>query len=145
MRLMAPLLLVGCLAAGVGAGALTGRFAAPWLRPAPPAAVSAGDFEADYIVPAGKPVVMFSLSTCPHCAHARTYFAEHGIAYKDYVIDQSTDAHEAFEGMHESGVPVILTRRHKLRGFEPEQLAATLAEDGVRGQLATTGTGEAGR
>src|SRR5437016_5428331 len=121
MRLKVFLYLAGFLVLGIGTGGVVVHYAAPLLRPAPPQLVSSGDFAARYTEPAGKPVVLFSLSTCPHCQHAREYLDAHGIAYADYVIDQSPSARKAFEEMGEAGVPVVVTARHKIRGFDPAQ------------------------
>jgi glutaredoxin len=131
MRLKTILYLAMFLVVGVGSGLLAGRYVVPLFRPGPPPIVSEGDFAAEFIEPAGTPVVMFSLSTCPHCADARKYFAAHGIAYSEYAIDQSDDAKRRFEAMDEPAVPVILTAHHKIRAFDPVLIARVFAEDGI--------------
>jgi len=140
MQLKNVLLVTGFLALGIGAGLGLGRYAPSLFREAAPAPISQGDFLAEYIKPAGKPVVMFSMSTCTHCQKARTYFNEQGIAYAEYVIDQSADAKAAFDRMEEAGVPVILTATHKIRGFDPGLIASILEQDGVLQKVSSAQT-----
>jgi glutaredoxin len=131
------LFLAVFLAVGVGAGVGVGRYLIPLLRPAPalPLFVSSGDFGEQYIKPTGKPVVLFSLSTCPHCRDTRAYFASHGIAYTDYVIDESEDARIKFEALNEPGVPLVLTTEHKIRGYQPKSYADVFKLEGIADHL----------
>ncbi|MFC5741764.1 glutaredoxin family protein [Dyella tabacisoli] len=137
MRLKSLLFMAVFLVVGVAAGVGVGRYVIPLVRPAAalPQLVSSGDYREQYIKPAGKPVVLFSLSTCPHCRDTRAYFAAHGIVYTDYVIDESEDARIKFETLNEPGVPVVLTTGHKVRGYHPQAYADVFKQDGVAERL----------
>jgi len=37
---------------------------------------------------AGHDVVLFALSTCPHCRHAREYLDKSGVSYRYVYVDQ---------------------------------------------------------
>ena len=132
MRVKNLFYLTVFLGCGIAAGVGLGRYAVPLLRPAatPLPPVTSGDYRAR-LNSAGAPVVMFSMSTCPHCKDAHAYLASHGIVYADFVIDLSAEARKTFESMHENAVPVVMTANHLVRGFEPESYAEIFKQDGV--------------
>ncbi|KGI76654.1 hypothetical protein LF63_0113845 [Oleiagrimonas soli] len=122
-------IVVAFLVLGLGAGWYGGPMVARWMHPEKPR-VQVGDFR--HQLPADGPrVVMYSLSTCPHCRDARAYFKAHGIAYVDREIDKSDAALQAFKQLHERGVPVIFTPSHEVRGFDREGLTTALRKDGL--------------
>lgn len=129
MSIKGILLVTVFLALGVGAGVMGGPVVARWMHPVPPP-VQAGNF-AKMLPVNGVRVVMYSLSTCPHCRDARAYFKARDIAYEDHVIDKSPKDMAAFEKMHESAVPVIFTAKHEVRGFSSSGLTHVLVQDGV--------------
>lgn len=130
MRLKNVVIIIVFLALGIGVGRVAGPFVAKLSSPAVAAQISAGNY-AEYLKASGKPLVMFSLSTCPHCADARKYLNKHKVSYKEYQIDKSSAALDSFGKLHEKGVPVFLTNQHKLVGFTAEGLGELLAKDGV--------------
>ncbi|WP_430392030.1 glutaredoxin family protein [Dyella sp. 20L07] len=132
MKIKGIVLVALFLIVGAASGTLLGPRLNAWLHPAaaPKPHVEVGDY-ASYVQSAGTPVVMFSLSTCPYCKEAREYFAANGISYKDYVVDQSPEAKQMFDGLKESGLPIIITRHHLIRGFYAAGIGAQLSQDGV--------------
>jgi mycoredoxin len=76
---------------------------------------------------AGKPVVMFSTSTCSHCAHAREYLSKAQIDYRDFVIDQSPDAKQRFDALGGDGVPLLFIGDRRITGFREDTIHESLA------------------
>ena len=72
---------------------------------------------ADNAMPPQPPVVMYATDWCSHCARARAYFEENGIAYTEYDIDKSHAAHAQFKQLGGRGVPLILVGRERVNGF----------------------------
>ncbi|NKZ39963.1 MULTISPECIES: glutaredoxin family protein [Oleiagrimonas] len=129
MNIKSIAIVVAFLILGLGVGWYGGPVVSRWMHPVKPTVV-AGNFSQQ--LPANGPrVVMYSLSTCPHCRDARAYFKAHGIAYEDRVIDQSKKAMKAFEQLHERGVPVIFTPSHEVRGFDRKGLTSVLKKEGL--------------
>lgn len=107
-----------------------GLFAGPYLRAGydrlfPPPVYVAGDYDEIY-GQAGKPVVMFSTSTCPYCKRAREWLQQRGVDYRDYVIDESADARQKFERLGGGGVPQVLVGQRRVLGFREDALAEAL-------------------
>ncbi len=90
-----------------------------------------GNFSGLY-AEANRSVVLFSTSTCPYCRKAREFFAEHGIAYTDYVVDQSKAAEEKFSARGGGAVPLIYIGDREIRGFRETAVREALAAAGVR-------------
>lgn len=65
----------------------------------------------------GKEVVMYSASWCGVCKKARRYFAERGIKYTEYDIENSAKAKTEFKKLGAKGVPVILVGNRRMNGF----------------------------
>lgn len=108
-----------------------GLFSGPYLRAGyermfPPPDYVSGDY-ADYYGRAGKPVVMFSTSTCPYCKRARAWLQQQGVDYRDYVIDESADAHQLFDRLGGGGVPQVLVGHRRVLGFRENILRESLA------------------
>jgi glutaredoxin len=66
---------------------------------------------------AGPAVVMYSASWCGVCKKARRYFAERGIKYTEYDIENSAKAKTEFKKLGAKGVPVILVGNRRMNGF----------------------------
>jgi glutaredoxin len=112
-----------CFIAGITGG--------PWLRQTyvavfPPPQFQEGDFQSLY-VRAGKPVVMFSTTTCPYCKKARELFAAEGVAYTDFVIDKSAAAHAEFQQRGGRSVPLIYIGNREIKGFREQVLRDSVA------------------
>jgi len=115
--------LLACLATGLWTGSML-RDAHARLFPAP--AFAQGDFSAIYRE-TGKPVVMFSTSTCPYCRRARALLDEEHVAYQDFVIDQSPQARQRFASFGGSGVPVLLIGTRRIEGYREDVIRDSLA------------------
>lgn len=90
---------------------------------------------------AGQPlVVIYTLSTCPHCQEAKEYMTSHDIPFVNREVD-SDDRHmeelmrlydEMKVPMEKRGVPlIIIAGKVRLQGFDRERFRKEL--DGVRG------------
>ncbi|NEZ05097.1 glutaredoxin family protein [Wenzhouxiangella sp. XN201] len=65
-------------------------------------------------------VVMYATDWCPYCAKAREYFADNGIRYTEYDIDNDPAARRRYDAMDATGVPVILVGDTRINGFSVE-------------------------
>lgn len=108
-----------------------GLYGGPWLRQAyaaifPEPEYRTGDYSALY-AEAGKQVVMFSTSTCPYCKRARDLLALEGVAYREYIVDQSAQARKQF--LHRGGgaVPLIYVGDREIRGFRENAIRESIA------------------
>jgi len=122
--LLYPIVLLVCLATGLWAGPL---FRAGYAHVFPEPEFTQGDFSAIYRE-TGKPVVMFSTSTCPYCRRARALLDDEHIAYQDFVIDQSSQARQRFALFGGSGVPVLLIGSRRIEGFREDTIRDSLAQ-----------------
>ena len=108
-----------------------GLFGAPlarvtYARLFPPAEFVAGDYSRLY-AEAGKPVVLFSTSTCPYCKQTRALFDAAGVQYADYVIDESESAEQKFKSLGGSTVPLVFIGDREIRGFREATIRHSLA------------------
>jgi glutaredoxin len=111
----------------LGAGLWLGphaRFAYDRLFPVP--AYVSGHY-ADVFQRAGKPVVLFSTSTCPHCQHARDLLHAQRVDYEDLVIDQSPEAKREFDALGGSAVPMLFIGDRRITGFHEDTIRESLA------------------
>ncbi|MYN26478.1 glutaredoxin family protein [Duganella levis] len=71
---------------------------------------------------AGQPnlLTLYGTTTCPHCASARAFLKAEGIPYNDQIIDQSKTASAAFQELHESAVPILVSSNKLVIGFQLE-------------------------
>ncbi|MEO7324762.1 MAG: glutaredoxin family protein [Dokdonella sp.] len=111
------------LAAGVVAAP---HSRALYERMFPEPAYVSGDFLALYR-DAGKPVVMFSTSTCPFCKRTREWLASAHADYRDYVVDKSDDAKQRFEKIDGGPVPLLFIGDRRIVGFHEDTLRESLA------------------
>jgi len=108
-----------------------GLFGAPlarvtYARLFPPPEFVAGDYSKLY-AEAGKPVVLFSTSTCPYCKKTRALFDAAGVQYADYVIDESESAEQKFKDLGGSAVPLVFIGQREIRGFREAAIRNALA------------------
>ncbi len=113
------------IAAGVAIGTLAPRVP-QWLK----GDYTEGNYAAYFPNPNTK-VVMYGTATCPHCAKARDYLRERGIAFADYDVQQSPAAREAFSKLGGKGVPLILIGNRRIDGFMPPVYDEALKHAGV--------------
>jgi glutaredoxin len=74
----------------------------------------------------GQRIVMFSTANCGACKMAKQYFAQKGIAYEEFDVNQSRAANEEFQRLGGRGVPLILVGDKRVEGFSPQALDALL-------------------
>jgi glutaredoxin len=86
-----------------------------------------GNYEAIYRQ-AGKPVVMFSKSTCPYCAHARELLTNEHVEFAELVVDQSPEAQRWFETLGGKGVPLLFIGERRIVGFREDLIRTSLAQ-----------------
>lgn len=121
------LMNVAAVAVFLGAGLWLG----PHLRNLhasifPEPAYLEGDHTALY-QEAEMPVVMFSTSTCPYCALARAYLDQAKVEYRDFVIDQSTDAQQQFQALGGGKVPLLFIGNRRIVGYREDTIRDSLA------------------
>ena len=88
-----------------------------------------GDYS-DLLTKAGKQVVMYSTSTCPHCKHAREFLEKEHVAYQDYIVDQSPEVEAQFKSLGGSNVPLIFIGHRRITGFTENTVRESLAQLG---------------
>lgn len=86
-----------------------------------------GNYEAIYRQ-AGKPVVMFSKSTCPYCARARELLTREHVDFVERVVDQSPEAQRWFETLGGKGVPLLFIGDRRIVGFREDVIRTSLAQ-----------------
>lgn len=129
-KLKTPLIVLAFLLAGVGVGIFLVVPAKNWIAAKLNPPVVSGDFSSS-VEPTGKSVVMFSSSTCPFCKAARDFFELEGISYQDNVIDRDSAAKAQYEKLGLNTVPIIFTKKHRIRGFEKENMNRLFRDDGI--------------
>jgi len=63
-------------------------------------------------------VIMYSAVWCGVCKHAKKYFKQQGIPYKEYDIDKSAKGRKDFKRLGGRGVPIILVGKQRMDGFD---------------------------
>lgn len=124
------LIVAACLAAGLWLGPLA---RAGYERAFPPPLFVTGDYSAIYRQ-GGSPVVMFSSSTCPHCADARRLLGQLGVSYRDLVVDQDDDAKRQYEALEGDGVPLLFIGDRRILGFREAVIRDSLRRAHVPGE-----------
>ena len=119
-------IVVLALAIGLGSGYLVKRLTAEPYQPA----VTTGNHEAIYQAH-GADVVLYSLSTCPFCAKARTLMSDHGVPFVERTIDQSDDAKAEAMALGIDSVPVLFVGSHRIQGYSEDTILRLLREDGA--------------
>jgi len=68
-------------------------------------------------------VKIYTIPTCPHCAKAKEFLSEKGIAFTNYDVSQDKKALEEMVKISGSrSVPVISVCNEVMVGFEPNRL-----------------------
>lgn len=117
------LLCAACLAAGLTAGPKLQQ-AYEHFFPAP--AFVEGDFSALY-EEEGKPIVMFTASTCPFCRAARELLAREHVDFKELVTDQSPQARAKFIALGGEAVPVLFVGHRRIVGYHEDVILQSIA------------------
>lgn len=86
-------------------------------------------------------VVIYTLSTCPHCQEAKDYMTSHGIPFVNREVDDDGEHMQELMRIYDEmkvpaekrGVPlIIISDKVRLQGFNKERFQKEL--DGVRMQ-----------
>lgn len=118
-----------CFVVGLYAGPHAGRLYNTWF---PPPQFVEGDYAGLY-ASAGKPVVLYATGTCQYCAKVRALFAQRGVDYVEYRIDESKEHEEAFRRIGAPGVPVLFIGQRRIDGFRERVIIEALEEIGRDG------------
>jgi glutaredoxin len=114
-----------------------------FIAMSPAGKVAAADAPQTTVTPPSKTeigspaVVIYTLSTCPHCAEAKAYLTKEGIPFTNREVD-TDDEHmaelvEIYDDMkvpdEKRGVPLfIIGGKTRLQGFDREKIKAALKE-----------------
>lgn len=71
-----------------------------------------------------KPVVIYTTTWCGVCRTAKQYFAQKGIAYTEYDVENSSKGKADYQRMQGKGVPIILVGEQRMNGFSAERFEA---------------------
>ena len=108
------------------------------IPPALAAELPVGDQTSIGLIPPGqkKPmVIIYTLSTCPHCLAAKSYFIENNIAFVNREVDSDSENMSELIFIYDKmnvpenqrGVPLILIGDDiKLQGFNKEKVQEAL-------------------
>ena len=66
----------------------------------------------------GKPVVIYSTTSCAHCRRAKAFLRDRGIAFRDMDVGSSRRARKEFERLGARRVPVLLVGGERMDGFD---------------------------
>jgi glutaredoxin len=97
-----------------------------YQRSFPAPSYVSGNYEAIYRK-AGKPVVMFSKSTCPYCRRAREFLTREHVDFVEFVVDESSDARQWFDALDGRRVPLLFVGDRRIVGFREETIRQSLA------------------
>ncbi|MBN1897609.1 MAG: glutaredoxin family protein [Spirochaetes bacterium] len=74
-----------------------------------------------------KKVVIYTTSTCPHCAHLKEFLKEKDIPFENYDVSQNREKLlEMREKSHGLAVPVIDIDGKVMVGFNPQLVSKEL-------------------
>lgn len=73
-----------------------------------------------------KDVVMYTTSTCPYCAKARTWLKSNQVPFSECNVEQSAACLAQYELQGPPGVPLMKVRDQWHLGFDPAWLVLAL-------------------
>jgi glutaredoxin len=88
-----------------------------WFDPPPPVAV-----------PASFQAVLYATDWCGYCAKTRAFFQENNIAFREYDIEKSAEAHAEYRRLGGQGVPVVRIAGDVIHGYNVVAIRAALAK-----------------
>lgn len=71
-------------------------------------------------------VVMYATDWCGYCKEARKYFADNGIEYVEFDIEQDRSAKRDFDTLLGSGTPLLYYGYTRVSGFNKRQIDSQL-------------------
>ena len=75
-------------------------------------------------------LVMYTTTRCPYCAKARKYFAKQSISYVEKNINFSPGYHREFKRLGGKGVPLILSGKYQMSGFNQSRFDKMYVKSG---------------
>ncbi len=72
-------------------------------------------------------VVIYSTSWCGPCKSAKAYLKSKGIPFEDRDVEKSPAFRKEFEAHGGNGVPLLVIKGRKIRGFSPDEIDKALA------------------
>jgi glutaredoxin len=79
-------------------------------------------------------VLVLTRPGCPFCAKLKDWMNLNRIDYVELDIEKSERGKELMGLLSENVVPIVITKGHWLRGYDPEQLEALLGNQAVERQ-----------
>ena len=76
-----------------------------------------GDAAAELNEKHGTDVIMYSASWCGYCKNARELLNSKDVAFKEFDIEQSSQANSEMKALGGRGVPVLLIQGEVVKGF----------------------------
>lgn len=74
-----------------------------------------------------KNIILYSLSTCPHCKRAKAFLAEHALTYQNFDVgDNKAARDEMIQKSGQMAVPVFDIEGQIIVGFVEANLRAAL-------------------
>lgn len=73
-------------------------------------------------------VVLYATSWCGYCRKTRTLLKAHGIDYREFDIERSTEGKRRFDRLGGHGVPVVTVGDRVIHGYDPDALTLALRQ-----------------
>lgn len=80
----------------------------------------AGDY-AEHVANQPQQLTLYGTTTCEYCGKAREHLRSAGIPFNDRIVDKSKEASDLFAKLNESSVPVLVSKRQLLVGFNSDE------------------------
>lgn len=128
MKLKPILVVLAALALGLSAGYLVRNVA--WVQSSS-ASIKKGDFTQLY-TKTGAPVILYSLSTCLHCKHARNLLERNKVHFVERVIDNSSEAKQEAVALQAKRVPFLLIGNFSIEGYDEDKILELLDREHKR-------------
>ncbi len=79
-------------------------------------------------------VLVLTRPGCPFCAKLKDWLSANRVDYVELDIEKSERGKELMGVLSENVVPIVITKGHWLRGYDPEQLEAWLGNPSIERQ-----------
>lgn len=89
------------------------------FQPAPPE---------DYNNIHGSPVILYATSWCGYCMKVRKIFNQKGIPYREFDIENSSQARKEFKSLGGKGVPLTLVNGEVVHGYNPNKITTLISD-----------------
>lgn len=83
--------------------------------------VEFGDFN-QVVIDYGNELVLFTKVSCQFCKLEKEYLHSNNIAFKEVSLDDNPKDHQYFHELGEEGVPVLISSKKKLVGYNSSSL-----------------------